>query len=209
MTRSSSKWKTPGVKQACVVLVSTMASLACQTRTATGDNPKPETIATKSPQQADANPAKETPASAASELARLDQRQPVPLLPIMAWHQKQNMMQHLQVIQQVVAAAAKEDWSGVAAAAKGIEATAGERQRCEHMGAGAQGFTELALDFHDRAAAISKAAQAHDKASVLEATANTLQACTSCHAAYRQEVVGEATWAQRTGSGHAPMHEVH
>ena len=209
MTRSSSKWKTPRAKQAWIALVSALASLACQTGTVAGDNPKPETIAKTSPQQADANPAKGTPTSAASELARLDQRQPVPLLPVMAWHQKQNMMQHLQVIQQIVAAAAKEDWSGVSAAAKGIEGTASERQRCEHMGAGAQGFTELALDFHDRAAAIGKAAQAHDKASVLEATANTLQACTSCHATYRQEVVDEATWAQRTGSGHAPMHEVH
>jgi hypothetical protein len=126
----------------------------------------------------------------------------------MAWHQKQSMMQHLVVIQRIIAAAAREDWKAVAEAAKGIEASNSERQTCEHMGAGAEGFTELALDFHDRASLIGRAAEARDAAGVLEATANTLQACTSCHATYRQDVVDEESWQERTGD-HVPAHGGH
>ena len=44
-----------------------------------------------------------TPASDAfAELAALDNRSPVPLQPMMAWHQKQNMMAHLVAIQGIV-----------------------------------------------------------------------------------------------------------
>jgi len=154
--------------------------------------------------------AKEEPApavavpSAVEELAALDPRRPVPLQPRMAWHQKQNMMGHLEAIQGITAALAMEDWEGVARAAQPIESSEQMQTMCEHMGAGADGFTERALAFHRRADAIAEAARAHDGAAVLAATARTLEACTGCHAAYRQEVVDAATWEARTGSGHTP-----
>ena len=78
------------------------------------------------------------------------------------------------------------------------------QQMCEHMGAGAEGFTELALEFHTRADAIAVAAESKDAKAVLEATSHTLQACTACHASYRQDVVDAATWQSRTGSAHDP-----
>ena len=78
-------------------------------------------------------------------------------------------------------------------------------QMCQHMGAGADGFTELALDFHRRADAIAVAARTHDIPAVLGATDLTLQACTTCHASYRQEVVDAQTWQELAGVAHTPL----
>ena len=145
------------------------------------------------------------------QLAAMDTRRPVPLQPMMAWHQKQNMMDHLVVIQQITDALAREDWEGVASASARIGLSPSMQQQCEHMGAGADGFTELALDFHRRADAIGVAAQSADATAVLRATSSTLRACTRCHATYRQDVVDAATWQSRTGSAHDPamMHGGH
>ncbi len=131
------------------------------------------------------------------ELAKLDRRQPVPLQPMMAWHQKQNMMEHLVAIQRITAGLAREDWAEVASASALLESSEQMQQMCQHMGAGAEGFTESALDFHRRADAIGEAARAEDAASVLRATSDTLQACTGCHAVFRQEVVSAAAWRER------------
>lgn len=140
-----------------------------------------------------------------AQLYAMDTRQAVPLQPMMAWHQKQNMMEHLVAIQRITGGLAQQDWSEVATAAALIESSPQMRQMCQHMGAGAEGFTELALEFHRRADGIGEAARGHDTKAVLLATSNTLQACTSCHATYRQEVVSAATWQERTGASHAPM----
>lgn len=156
-----------------------------------------------------------SPASGAcqpvEELAGLDHRTPVPLQPMMAWHQKQNMMEHLVAIQRITDGLAREDWDEVASASALIESSPQMQQMCQHMGAGAQGFTEMALDFHRRADAIGVAARAHDGAAVLRATSNTLQSCTGCHAAFRQDVVSATEWQRRTGSTHDPatMHGEH
>jgi hypothetical protein len=144
-------------------------------------------------------------------LAAMDTRRPVPLQPMMAWHQKQNMMEHLVAIQRITDGLAREDWDEVAAASALIESSPQMQQMCQHMGAGAEGFTELALDFHRRADAIGVAAREHDGPGVLNATSSTLQACTGCHATYRQEIVDAETWQTRTGSAHDPamMHGGH
>lgn len=149
-----------------------------------------------------------SPASGAcqpvEELAGLDHRTPVPLQPMMAWHQKQNMMEHLVAIQRITDGLAREDWEEVASASALIESSPQMQQMCQHMGAGAQGFTEMALDFHRRADAIGVAARAHDGVAVLRATSNTLQSCTGCHAAFRQDVVSATEWQRRTGQAHDP-----
>ena len=152
--------------------------------------------------------AQATTASAACQpitaLNELDHRQPVPLQPMMAWHQKQNMMEHLVAIQRITGGLAQQDWEEVASAAALIETSPQMQQMCQHMGAGAAGFTEMALDFHRRADAIAKAARTHDGPAVLRATSNTLQACTGCHATFHQEVIGATAWQERTGSTHNP-----
>lgn len=137
-------------------------------------------------------------------LAAMDPRKPVPLQPMMAWHQKQNMMQHLVAVQQITDALARKDWAAIVEAAKLIESSPQMQMMCEHMGAGAPGFTEMALEFHRRADAIAPAARKQDADGVLKALGGTLQACTNCHAAWRQDVVDAATWQQRTGSDHVP-----
>lgn len=175
-----------------------------------------------SPEEPAAQPSSIEPSSAAEvastdacapieQLNAMDTRRPVPLQPMMAWHQKQNMMEHLVAIQRITDGLAREDWEEIARASALIESSPQMQQMCQHMGAGAEGFTELALDFHRRADAIGAAARAHDGPGVLRATASTLQACTSCHATFRQEIVDAPTWQARTGSSHDPamMHGGH
>lgn len=147
--------------------------------------------------------------AAYSELDALDPRQPVPLQPMMAWHQKQNMQDHLVVIQQIQDALARDDWEKVVEVSERIGSSPQMARMCQHMGAGAPGFTELALEFHRRADGITAAATARDLKATLSATASTLETCTSCHAAYRQEVVDAATWRERTGSTHQPGMDQH
>jgi hypothetical protein len=53
-------------------------------------------------------------------------------------------------------------------------------QMCEHMGAGAPGFTERALEFHHSADQIGEAAKKRDSEGVLKSLSNTLATCTSC-----------------------------
>ena len=139
------------------------------------------------------------PASAFEALNTMDPRAPVPLQPMMAWHQKQNMQEHLVAIQGITEALSREDWEAVSAATAKIALSPQMQMQCEHMGAGAEGFTEAALDFHRRAEGISSAANHKDVAGVLRATAHTLEACTGCHATYRQDVVDAQTWEARTG----------
>jgi cytochrome c556 len=138
------------------------------------------------------------------QLERLDERKPVPLQPLMAWHQKQSMMEHLGAIERITQALADADWDGVARAAAPLESSPDMQQTCRHLGAGADGFTDLALDFHRRADAIGEAARAHDTTAVLRATANTLQACTGCHATFRQHVVSAEEWERAVGHTSAP-----
>jgi len=140
-----------------------------------------------------------------AELASLDPRKPVPLQPIMAWHQKQDMQEHLVAIQRIIGALGREDWDAVSHASELIGSSPKTQQMCQHMGAGADGFTALALDFHRRADAIGEAARERDTGSVLQATSHTLEACTGCHSTFRQEVVDSDTWQQRTGSGQEPI----
>jgi hypothetical protein len=127
--------------------------------------------------------------SPAEALDQLDARKPVPLLPMMAQHQKQNMRDHLGAVRDVVAALGAGDFSQVAQASgrMGYSETMGKM--CEHMGAGAPGFTEQALAFHHTADQIAQAAAKHDSAAVLAALAQTLATCTTCHAAYKQKLV--------------------
>ena len=52
-------------------------------------------------------------ASARQALDRIDERTPLPLLPMMALHQKQNMREHLQAVQGITAALAIGDFVAV------------------------------------------------------------------------------------------------
>ena len=125
----------------------------------------------------------------------LDPRTPLPLLPMMAHHQKQNMRDHLEAVQQITAAVARSDFDAVATAAKRIGYSEQMGRMCQHMGSGAPGFTELALEFHHRADTIATAAESRNLSAVSAALAETLTTCTTCHARFKQQIVDERTWA--------------
>jgi hypothetical protein len=138
---------------------------------------------------------KPAPAPAQQALDRIDGRTPLPLLPMMAAHQKQNMREHLQAVQAMTASLAVGDFAGVKHAAERLGSSQQMTRMCEHMGAHTPGFTETALSFHETADTIGAAAEHQDRDAVLAALTRTLAACTSCHATYKQQVIDEAAWA--------------
>lgn len=152
---------------------------------------------TEAPAQA-APPAGER--SPAAALDALDERSPVPLLPMMALHQKRNMQDHLLAVQEVVGALARDDLAAAAAAARRLGTSDEMMRQCDHMGRGAPGFTERAVAFHRTADGIAAAAEAGDTAAVLGALERTLATCTGCHATFKQQVVDDAEWERRTAA---------
>jgi hypothetical protein len=129
----------------------------------------------------------------------MDTRVAVPLLPMMANHQKENMRDHLVSVQSIVSAIGAGDYEGAARAAAALGYSEQMGQMCNHMGAGAPGFTEQALAFHHTADKIGAAARKRDMPGVVSALGETLATCTGCHATFKQKVVDEATWASLTG----------
>jgi hypothetical protein len=121
----------------------------------------------------------------------------------MASHQKQNMRDHLIAVREVVSALSIADYPGVEAAAARMGFSPAMGQMCSHMGAGAPGFAEQAIEFHHTADRIGVAARERDAAAVMMALGSTLQACTSCHAVWKQQVVDEPTWQRIASSSTA------
>ncbi len=184
----------------CLVLV-VMGLAACEGRTA-DRAVEPAPIA---PPHAEPAAAASAAIGPAAELAVLDARTPVPLLPMMAAHQREQMRDHLLVVEEVVGALGRDDLEAAALAAERLGTSDSMTAMCTHMGAGAPGFTELALDMHRRADAIPLAARAGDRAATLAALSDTLAACTGCHARFRQDVVDHDRFVALTG-GEAPHH---
>jgi hypothetical protein len=148
----------------------------------------------------DASEPKATPPAHAVKLIDPhDQRTPVPLLPRMAAHQRENMRDHLAAVQEIIAAVSAEDFAAVERSAARIGYSDQMGQMCSHMGAGAPGFTELALHFHRTADTIAVAAKTRDRAATLKALSATVQTCVGCHAIYRQHIVDETAWEAIAG----------
>jgi cytochrome c556 len=114
------------------------------------------------------------------------------------------MREHLAAIQAIVAAVAHDDMDAVAKAATRIGYSDGMGQMCTHMGAAVPEFTAMALDFHHTADTIGDAARAGDRPRVLAALDRTLNACVTCHATYKQQVVDDETWKRLTAAAKAP-----
>jgi cytochrome c556 len=116
----------------------------------------------------------------------------------MAAHQLTQMRDHLVAIQEVMTAATLNDFTKVERSAARIESSEQMSRMCGHMGAGAPGFTEMALAFHRTADGITTAARKRDTSGVHRAVAATLQTCVACHSTYRQKIVDEAAWNRIT-----------
>lgn len=177
-------------------------TVACLSSCAPGTPPTPLATEAAAPSTAGtstAGPLASGP-SAAETLDGMDTRTPVPLLPMMANHQKQNMRDHLVAVQEIVAALSTDDFPAIEKASGRIGFSEPMGQMCTHMGAGAPGFTEQALSFHHAADRIATAAHARDRGRVMTELGATLQACTSCHATWKQQVVDEPTFQTLTSS---------
>ncbi|MBI4696104.1 MAG: cytochrome c [Gammaproteobacteria bacterium] len=119
-----------------------------------------------------------------------DAREPVRMPAHMAARQKANMRHHLDIVSTVVAALGREDYPAIAAAASDMGTTPETTAMCRHMGAGGPAdFTTRALAFHASADRLAAASGTQDRSKVLAALGETLQACTECHARFRQEIV--------------------
>jgi len=134
--------------------------------------------------------------AALEALDGLDARKPVPLIPMMAQHQKQNMRDHLLAVQEIILALAADDFAAVERANARIASSPQMAQMCTHMGAGAPGFSDQALGFHRTADTIAEAAAKKDRKAVLTALGKTLATCTGCHETWKQSVVDAETWSQ-------------
>jgi len=110
-------------------LLAFTALAACQRSATTEPAPTGPAPATSSKGESEAQQA----------LDRLDTRVAVPLLPMMANHQKQNMRDHLMAVQEIVTAVATDDYAGVERATARIGFSEEMGQMCTHMGAGAPG----------------------------------------------------------------------
>ncbi len=144
-------------------------------------------------------------AAPATPAANLDTRTPLPLTAMMATHQKQEMRDHLRVVQEITAALTKDDFAAIAASAARIAWSDQQAMMCKHMGAGAPGFAAVGEHFHKTADTITEAARRHDHAGVTAALDATLQTCIGCHDTYRQEIVDDGALAKLTGSAGMDM----
>ena len=138
-----------------------------------------------------------------AQMAGGDGRAPVPLLPMMANHQKASMRDHLEAVEALVLALAQDDMKAVAKHGRRLGTDPKMTAMCNHMGAGAPGFTEHGLQFHRTADGLQKAADAGDKKAVLKTLGATLAQCNSCHRTYRQELVDMAGFQKASGNGDA------
>lgn len=197
-----------------VPVVASIAALctlaACQRSNPPSPEPMTSAATTTSSTTASSPAGSGGECEAQQALAQIDTRIAVPLVPMMANHQLRDMRDHLLAVQEIVVAATTDDFAGVERAAGRIGFSDEMGQTCTHMGAGAQGFTESALNFHHTADTIATAARQRDRAAVLRALGATLQTCTGCHAAFRQSIVDDATWnrltAQLAPTEPAPSH---
>jgi hypothetical protein len=128
------------------------------------------------------------PARAQKAAESGDTRRPVPLTPMMALHQKQNMRDHLLAIQEIVGALAARDFAAAAKSAARIGSSPQAEQMCAHMGAAAPGFAEKGMLFHRTADRIIEAAERRDLDASLRAVSETLSTCDSCHREFRQAI---------------------
>lgn len=157
-----------------------------------------------------AHPVTAPPATTAggAGAAGLDKRTPLPLTAMMANHQKQEMRDHLQVVQEIAIALGKDDFDAIAASAARIAWSDKQAMMCKHMGAGASGFTAMGEHFHRTVDDIVKAAKGRDRAGVATALGTTLGTCVGCHATYRQDIVDEQAFSKLGGAmDPSTMHE--
>jgi len=126
----------------------------------------------------------------------IQERRPLPLLQMMADHQKQMMRDHLGAVQEIVTALTLDDFDAVQKAAARLGYSDEVGKVCNRFGAASPAFARQALAFHHTADGIAAAARGRNRGRVLAELSTTLQACRACHAQWQQQIVDEATWSR-------------
>ncbi|MGA2779030.1 MAG: hypothetical protein ABSF94_15855 [Steroidobacteraceae bacterium] len=134
-----------------------------------------------------------------------ENRRPLPLLQMMADHQKQMMRDHLGAVQEIITALAADDFDAVERAAQRLGYSEAVGRICTRIGAAAPEFTREALLFHHTADGIASAARERNGQHVLAELSTTLQSCRACHAQWKQQVVDEQTWDCLTATPHSAI----
>ena len=130
----------------------------------------------------------------------IEERRPLPLLQMMADHQKQMMRDHLAAVQEIVTALSLDDFDAVQHAAVRLGYSDEVGKVCNHMGAASPAFTRQALAFHHTADDIVAAARERNRDRILAELSTTLKACRACHAQWKQEIIDDATWNRLTSA---------
>jgi hypothetical protein len=139
----------------------------------------------------------------------IESRRPLPLLQMMADHQKQMMRDHLGAVQEIITALAAGDFDAVERGARRLGYSEEVGKICTRIGAASPDFTRQALSFHHTADGVAAAARERNGQRVLSELSTTLQSCRACHAQWKQQVVDEPTWNRLTSTPHeaAQIHE--
>lgn len=133
----------------------------------------------------------------------LDTRQAVQMPPMMALHHKQQMQDHLKVVQEMVQAMKTDDFKAVEKAASRIASSEESSQQCSMMGRSNPNYVAQAETFHKTADSIVAAARAKDRAKVMGALGETMTLCVSCHSTFKQQLVmGGMGGGMGQGGGH-------
>jgi cytochrome c556 len=127
-----------------------------------------------------------------------ERRRPLPLLQMMADHQKRMMRDHLGAVQEIVTALATDDFVAVQRAAARLGFSEEVGRMCTRIGAASPAFTQQALAFHHTADGIAAAARERSRRRVLAELSTTLKACRACHSGWKQDIVDEPTWNRLT-----------
>jgi len=135
----------------------------------------------------------------------IESRRPLPLLQMMADHQKQMMRDHLGAVQEIVTALAADDFEAVERAAQRLGFSEEVGRICTRIGAASPEFTREALSFHHTADGIAAAARERNGQRVLAELSTTLQSCRACHSQWKQQVVDELTWDRLTSTPHSAV----
>lgn len=123
-----------------------------------------------------------------------DSRTSIPMTVQMSQHQLSNMRDHLEAVQEAVSAMATKNFELMKKASKRLASSPEMTQMCEHMGKGTPGYTEMGLALHKSGDELVHAADKKDYDLFVKKLGATLQTCTACHSAFKQEVVPDSVF---------------
>jgi cytochrome c556 len=138
-------------------------------------------IASASPRVLEAT-AEEFPKPGAS-----DPREVLDLTPAQKETLKATMHEHLAAVEAIVAALARQDYEKAADVAHFELGFPKHREVMQHEAGAAlpKKYMELALEHHQAAEDLAEAITSKEMTRILEQLAKTIQACTTCHKAYK------------------------